>query len=100
MELSGEGQEGLGNSCAPEVGGHCTAPRVAGTALKLGELWDTILSHRVGVCGARLGSVIPVGPFQLRIFYGSVIPCILRKHRSILQFYPPVCRKGCDIGVH
>lgn len=46
MELSGEGQEGLGMA-VPQ--------RAAGTALELRELWNTALSHRVGWCCVELG---------------------------------------------
>jgi len=70
----------MGKSCAPEGGGHRTAPQGRGHSPLLPELrehWDNALRHRVWILGGRvwsqgLASVNLMGPFQLRTFSDSM----------------------------
>ena len=72
MGLSGEGQRGVRDRV-------CTRGRWAwNRLLKFKEYLDNALRHRVGIlhvplCSQELDSTILMGPFQIRIFYDSVI---------------------------
>lgn len=75
--LSVTGPRGTAQSCQGRGCGTGCQAAARPELLGLRECWDTKLSHRVWVgvllCGAGSDLVPLVGPFQLGIFYGSVI---------------------------
>ena len=72
---------GAAGGWVPEGSGHgtgCPGQRVWPQVLEFEEHFDNALRHRVWILGGPVWSqgldmVVPVSPFQLRMFYGSVI---------------------------
>ena len=78
MELcQGRGSWGLVMGSASQ-GGQGMEQAAQGSGCTLQEFMDNTMRHRVWILGGpvwsqELESVVLVGPFQLRIFYGSMI---------------------------